>query len=207
MRNTYLDSLFANSSVSSSDDDDLPAQVRNVVNSELGFRSEVTLKHRVEHLPGGAEGGGKAIARHTWRSCGTEIRRRFVEKRGSGPVALTLNLSLPGDAMYAHLRSTGSPLVDSSGNVQSDHCGWGWETGVQISVQLPGRHGALDRRCFTSLRRAPRSSFPGLQRRALTNADTHRMVDSNMRNRRCRETVGHAQCSFFSSRLDITIVG
>jgi len=54
----YLARLFANTSISTSDDDDFPSQVRNIIDGELGFWSEVTLdENRVEDLHEDAEGG------------------------------------------------------------------------------------------------------------------------------------------------------
>ena len=61
----HLGSLFADTGVSPSNDDDLPGQVRNVVDGELGLWSKVTFdKNRVERSYEDAEGGGDARARH-----------------------------------------------------------------------------------------------------------------------------------------------
>ena len=64
-RGSYLGSLFANASVSPSDDEDLSSQVRNVVDGKLGLRSEVTFDdNRIEYLPDDPEGGESARAGH-----------------------------------------------------------------------------------------------------------------------------------------------
>ena len=64
-RVTYLDGLFANASVSPSNDDDLSSQVWNIVDGKLGLRSEVTFDdNRIEYLPDDPEGGESARAGH-----------------------------------------------------------------------------------------------------------------------------------------------
>ena len=71
-RADYLDGLLSNASVAPSDDNDLPSQVRNVVDGELGLWSKVTIKSRVESLSEDAEGRKNASAKHLWR----ELRKR-----------------------------------------------------------------------------------------------------------------------------------
>ena len=64
-RVAYLGGLFANASVSPSNDDDLSSQVRNVVDGKLGLRSKVTFDdNRIEYLPDDPEGGESAGTGH-----------------------------------------------------------------------------------------------------------------------------------------------
>lgn len=73
-RAEYLDDLLSNTRISPSNNNDLPSQVRNVVNGKLGLWSEVAFdKHRIERLSEDAEGGENTRTRHT---------RREVRKRG-----------------------------------------------------------------------------------------------------------------------------
>ena len=60
----YLGGLLANTSVAPGNDNDLPGQVRNVVDRKLGLWGEITFDNRIEHLSEDAEGGEKASARH-----------------------------------------------------------------------------------------------------------------------------------------------
>ena len=61
----YLGRLFANTSVAPSDDNDLPGQVRDVVDGELGLWGKITVnKNRFERPSKYAEGGEEARAGH-----------------------------------------------------------------------------------------------------------------------------------------------
>lgn len=67
-REEYLDGLFADTSISPSNDNNLADQVRNVVDGKLGLWSEVSFKeNRIEDLSEDIEGGGNARVRHVWR--------------------------------------------------------------------------------------------------------------------------------------------
>jgi len=64
-RGKYLGRLFTNSSVPSSDDDNFPSQIRDVVRRKLGLWSEVSFDgERLEHLPKNTKGGEKSRVSH-----------------------------------------------------------------------------------------------------------------------------------------------
>ena len=119
----YLDGLFANASVTSGDNDDFPRQVRNVVDGELGFWSEVGFhKDRIEHPPEDAEGGEEAGAGHERSCCCRRGTLGTVGLNVKEPSPVTTPSISLGRATHAYLRLARSPLTRTGllGNVQSE---------------------------------------------------------------------------------------
>jgi len=67
-----LGRLFPDTGVSPSNDNDLPGQVRDIVDGELALWSEVSVKYPIELLSEDAEGGENASAKHVWRGTAQE---------------------------------------------------------------------------------------------------------------------------------------
>ena len=84
----YLGGLFTDASISTSDDDDFPGQVRNVLDGEFGLWSEVTLDDdRIERPQHDAEGGVIAGESHSWRELG-ERKRVYIWKSAVAAISV-----------------------------------------------------------------------------------------------------------------------